>query len=442
MGTTATQIWGQRGGAVDKQFVTVSGRVTERRVTYSDSIPVRRPKRLPLQYESIKTTSHLEEYCDSLSECEVIAFDTEFVSESTYRPLLCLIQVAADDGSAAIIDPIVMESTNPFWDLIASGDHTVLAHAAREETRFCYRYSGRPIGGLFDTQLAAGFVGMEYPASLGTLVNRLVGKTLPKGETRTNWERRPLTDGQISYALSDVTELIEMYHKLADELDRRNRWDWLDEESDIRQQKIIDADTRENWRRVSGASGLNPRQLEVIRQLWRWRESKAKTLDRLPKRVLRDDLMVELAKHRSTDVRKIKSIRGMEHRHLNQQYDDIAQAIAQGLETPDEDLPRRTRGSRKSVSPMLAQFLSTSMACISRQHDLAPSIVGNSDDVKEFLGAELEPHAKDPEPALRRGWRGEIVGPTLQRVLSGELSIRVSNVKAAQPLEFVDKDSP
>jgi ribonuclease D len=391
-----------------------------------------------LQYESIKTTAHLQEFCEKISQCEVIAFDTEFVSETTYRPVLCLIQVATDDGSLAIIDPIGMESTAAFWELIASGNYTVLAHAAREETRFCYRYSGKPIGGLFDTQLAAGFVGLEYPASLGTLVSRLVGKTLPKGETRTDWERRPLTKGQIDYALADVTELIEMYHKLADELDRRDRWDWLDEECDLRQLQIIEAETRENWRRVAGASGLSPRQLEIVRQLWLWREAQAKSLDRLPKRILRDDLIIELARHGWTDVRKIRAIRGLERRHLNDQYEEMAQAVERGLATPDNQLPNRTRGNRKSVSPMLSQFLSTSMACISRQQDLAPSIVGNTDDVKEFLGAELEPDPKDPTPVLRKGWRGEIVGPTLRKVLDGELSIRVVNVREPQPLEFAE----
>jgi ribonuclease D len=391
-----------------------------------------------LQYESIKTTAHLQEFCGKISQSEVIAFDTEFVSETTYRPVLCLIQVATDDGSLAIIDPIGMDSTAEFWELIASGDHTVLAHAAREETRFCYRYSGRPIGGLFDTQLAAGFVGLEYPASLGTLVSRLVGKTLPKGETRTDWERRPLTKGQIDYALADVTELIEMYHKLADELDRRDRWDWLEEECDLRQMNIIEAETRENWRRVAGASGLPPRQLEIVRQLWIWREAQAKSLDRLPKRILRDDLIIELARHGWTDERKIRAIRGLERRHLNDQYEEMAQAVARGLATPDHELPNRTRGNRKSVSPMLSQFLSTSMACLSRQHDLAPSIVGNTDDVKEFLGAELEPDPSDPTPELRKGWRGEIVGPTLRKVLDGELSIRVVNVRESQPLEFAE----
>ena len=204
----------------------------------------------------------------------MIGFDTEFVSEDTYRPQLCLIQVATEDR-LAIIDPMQVEHTAPFWELLTEPDRTIIAHAAREESRFCFRFTGKPIAGLFDTQLAAGFVGMEYPASLGTWSSDWSDKVLPKGETRTNWARRPLTEDQITYALHDVTDLlgdVPAIGEMADDLDRVS---WLDEETELFQQKVIDAETRENWRRVSGSSGLKPRQLEMVRQLWLWREERA-----------------------------------------------------------------------------------------------------------------------------------------------------------------------
>lgn len=390
-----------------------------------------------MQYESINTVDSLKKFLDEIADCAVIGFDTEFVSEDSYRPQLCLIQVAAGDR-LAIIDPVYVEQTEPFWEFLTVPGKTIIAHAAREESRFCFRFTGKPIAGLFDTQLAAGFVGMEYPASLGTLVQRLVNKTLPKGETRTNWSRRPLTNDQIAYALHDVTDLLEMYRKLNSMVEKLDRQDWLREESEVFQQKVIDAETRENWRRVSGSSGLGPRQLETVRQLWLWREQLAKDTDRLPRRVLRDDLIVELAKRGMTDQRKIKSIRGMERRGFNDHYADIATAIQIALDTPEKDLPRRPRGTRRVVSPMLSQFLSTSIACISRQHKLAPPIVGNADDVRELLGYELDRRENDPVPSLLKGWRGEIVGKTFRRLLAGELAIRVADVKETQPLEFIE----
>ncbi len=393
-------------------------------------------KSVTLQYESINTTEHLQRFCDQIAEYPQIAFDTEFVSEDSYRPKLCLIQVAAGD-QLAIIDPIPMEHTNAFWELLTEPGRVVIAHAAREEARFCFRFTGKPIAGLFDTQLAAGFVGMEYPASLGTLVQRLVSKTLPKGETRTNWGRRPLTRDQITYALHDVTDLGKMYEKLSGMVDKLSRQQWLEEETESFQQKVMDGETRENWRRVSGCSGLNPRQLETVRQLWLWREERAKQSDRLPRRVMRDDLIIELARRGSPDQKKIRGIRGMERRGYNDHYADISAAIQTALDTPDEDLPRRPRGSRRVVSPMLSQFLSTSIACISRQHKLAPPIVGNAEDVRELLGYELDRRRGDPTPSLLKGWRGEIVGKTFRQILEGDLAIRVADVREAQPLEFI-----
>lgn len=392
---------------------------------------------LTLQYDSINTVDELEQFCDEIADCKQIGFDTEFVSEETYRPQLCLIQVAAGDR-LAIIDPEYVEDTTSFWNLLTEPGRTVIAHAAREECRFCYRFTGKPISGLFDTQLAAGFVGMEYPASLGNLVQRMVNKTLPKGETRTNWGRRPLSEDQITYALNDVVDLSKMHDKLESMVIDLNRQDWLTEETGVFQQKVIDAETRENWRRVSGSSGLNPRQLETVRQIWLWRENRAKSIDRLPRRVLRDDLIVELAKRGSTDQNKIKNIRGMERRGFNDHYADIANAIQIALETSDADLPRRPRGSRRVVSPMLSQFLSTAIACISRQQKLAPPIVGNADDVRELMGYELDRQNGDQVPSLLKGWRGDIVGKTFRQLLAGDLAIRVANVKETQPLEFIE----
>ncbi|NND99033.1 MAG: ribonuclease D [Pirellulaceae bacterium] len=390
-----------------------------------------------MQYEYIDTSEALEDYCRELAKHEVLAFDTEFVSEDRYRPQLCLIQVAAGN-ELAIIDPLTIQSTQPFWDLLVQSGRTVIAHAAREESRFCFRYTGKPIGGLFDTQLAAAFVGMEYPASLGNLVNRLVNKTLPKGETRTNWRHRPLSKDQITYALHDVTDLEAMYEILSEMIDKLDRQTWVAEETLATQQKVIDAETRENWRRVSGSSGLNARQLETVKHLWRWREERAKTTDRLPKRVMRDDLIVELAKVGSADARKIRTIRGLDRRGFTDHYGDIAAAIQSALDIPNEDLPKRARGTRRVVSPMLSQFLSTSIACISRQHKLAPPIVGNAEDVRELLGYELDRRKNDAMPSLLKGWRGEIVGKTFRKILAGELAIRVVDVKETQPLEFFE----
>lgn len=392
-----------------------------------------------LNFEFIDSAEALDDLCARLANKSCIAFDTEFVSEDRYRPQLCLIQVAAQE-MVAIIDPLLIERTEPFWDLLAQPGRTILAHAAREEIRFCYRYSGKKIAGLFDTQLAAGFIGMEFPASLANLVQRLLSKTLPKGETRTNWRTRPLTEAQLRYAAHDVTDLEAMYERLSSQIDKAGRRSWLDEESEIIQQGIIESENSESWRRVSGGSGLPARQLEIIRQLWRWRERRAQRLDIPPRRVMRDDLIIELAKRQASDVKRIHAIRGMEQRQYVDHYDDIAAAIQTALNADEASLPHRPRGSRDVVSPMLSQFLTTSIACVCRQHKMAPMIVGNTDDVRELIGYELDRQGSEEVPSLLQGWRGEIVGTPFRELLAGRLAIRVANVRENQPLEFIAVD--
>lgn len=392
-----------------------------------------------MNFDFIDSAEALDDLCVRLASKSCIAFDTEFVSEDRYRPQLCLIQVAAEE-MVAIIDPLMIERTEPFWDLLAQPGRTILAHAAREEIRFAYRYSGKKIAGLFDTQLAAGFIGMEFPASLANLVQRLLGKTLPKGETRTNWRTRPLTEAQLRYAAQDVTDLESMYEKLAAQIERAGRRSWLDEESELIQQRIIESENTESWRRVSGGSGLPARQLEIIRQIWRWRERRAQRIDIPPRRVMRDDLIIELAKRQASDVKRIRGIRGMEQRQYVDHYDDIAAAIQTALNAPEDALPHRPRGSRDVVSPMLSQFLTTSIACVCRQHKMAPMIVGNTDDVRELIGYELDRQGSDDLPTLLQGWRGEIVGTPFRELLAGRLAIRVANVREHQPLEFIAVD--
>lgn len=400
-----------------------------------------------MQYETIRTPAELAQFLDSIAAAPRVAFDTEFVSEDRFRPELCLIQVASG-GQLAVIDPYEVGDTTPFWDFIATPGRVVLAHAAREETRFCYRFTERPIAGLFDVQLAAGFVGWEYPISLGNLVNRALGKTLPKGETRTNWRTRPLTPQQLQYALHDVTELEEIHTLLEQEVVTLGREQWLSEEVAAMQSSVIDLESAQRWRRVSGANGLPARQLEIVRRLWLWRESRARELDQPPRRILRDDLIVELAKRQSSQIERIKGLRGMERRGLISQYPAIGQAIEHALRTPEDELPQRPFGSRKQVSPMLSQFLSTAMACMSRQHRVAPSIVGNSDDVRELLIYELEQQPDDVErqddtlPTLLRGWRGDVVGRSFRDLLAGRTAIRINDRRAEQPLEFVAAGEP
>ncbi len=389
-----------------------------------------------MQYDHISTDQQLQQFCSDIADADAIGFDTEFVSEDTYRPDLCLIQVAAA-GRLAIIDPKAVTDVTPFWQLIAQPGHVTIVHAGREEFRFCVDAVGKRPNNFFDLQIAAGLVGLEYPASYGKLVQKLLDESLAKGETRTDWRRRPLTDRQLDYALLDVCYLEPMHDQLTARLKELGRLPWLATEMESWQGEIEQQDSTERWRRISGVSSLSTRSLAVARELWRWRDEEAKRRNRPVKRVLRDDLIVELARRQSADARRIRAVRGMERSDIKKYYDSIIEAIARALALPNSECPA-TRSRRSSHQQnTVSQFLSTALNSICRTAEIAPGIVATVQDVRELVAFLLDDESEVAEtPVLAQGWRAEIVGQQIEMLLNGEMSIRIQNPKGDIPLVF------
>ena len=207
-------------------------------------------------------------------------------------------------------------------------------HAGREEFRFCRRAIGARPADLFDTQMASGLVGLDYPAAYGTLLQKLLGESLGKGETRTNWRRRPLTKRQLEYALQDVLYLEPLYQCLSERLEQLGRRLWLSDELGAPGKHQLEqrGDHGTLATRVSGISGLSRRQLAILHELWRWRDQQARARDMPARRVLRDDLMLELTRRASADEQRIRAVRGMDWRKLQRSIPEIAACIAQRVE--------------------------------------------------------------------------------------------------------------
>lgn len=387
-----------------------------------------------VEHQFISTQSHLAEFCDSIRNAKLVAFDTEFVSEDRYRPELCLLQIAADK-QYAVVDTLAFDDLSAFWRLLTEGDCRTVVHAGREEFLFCLRAMNQRPKDWFDVQLAAGMIGLEYPSSYGSLISKLLGESLNKHETRSDWRRRPLSDAQIRYALDDVVYLERMHDLIEKKVKKLNRESWLAEELTSWQDALEASEQQENWRRVSGATGLSSRSLAVVRELWRWRDRTAKEEDRPPRRVLRDDLIVELARRKTSDVKKFRNIRGLEHRGVRKRLDEIGEAIRTALELPAEECPQTPARGKRPQLALIGQFLSTALGSICRDAKLAPSIVGTSQDVRDLIAYRLGLVKSDP-PALARGWRAEIVGSVIEDLLDGKLAIVVDDPSAAQPLSF------
>ena len=390
-----------------------------------------------VHYDHITTDQQLRDFCGSLAEADIIAFDTEFVSEDTYLPELCLIQVAAR-GKLAIIDPYSAHDLSPFWELLTSGSRETLVHSGREEFRFCLRETGRRPSGWFDIQIAAGLVGLEYPASYGTLAYRLLDKTLPKGETRTDWRRRPLSQRQLEYALQDVLDLEAIRWKLYEQLDKLGRVAWLEAELLDWQTDLEESERGEKWRRIGGLTGMSRRSLAIVRELWNWRDAQAQKRNAPPRRILRDDLLLELAKRQTADMKRIRVVRGMEWGNVQKHLPAIGETIEQAMALPDSKLPHLEKKSTRPQLNLLGQFLSTALGSICRSANVAASLAGTAQDVRDLIAYRLNLGGfEDGEvPILARGWRAEVVGQVIDHLLAGDLAIRISDPLHDEPLAF------
>ena len=368
-----------------------------------------------------------------------VGFDTEFVSEDTFQSELCLIQVATRDKTA-IIDTLAVPDISCFWDLLTESDRPVIAHASREEFVFCFRATGKKIKSLFDIQVAAGMLGMEYPAAYGTLVSKIVGKTIDKGETRTDWRRRPLTRSQLDYAAQDVVHLHRIYDQFVSELNKYDRLPWLEDEMRRRQDDLVENLTGKAWRKLSGLSNLAAKNLNIARELWKWREGVAERNNRPARRVLRDDLLVEIAKRGRAETSRIKSLRGMERRDFSQHIDAISRCVQSALKIPKSDWPTQKKHKSLPQVNLLGQYLAAALSTICRDAKIASGIVGSVQDVRSWIVYKLYGKKNGEVPTLAKGWRAEIIGKRLEQVMNGKLAIVVSNPKADQPLTLKKVD--
>lgn len=388
-----------------------------------------------ISFEHITTDKELTEFCERSKGCKFVGFDTEFVSENRYRPELCLLQIATDD-EFAIVDTLAVKDVSPFWQFLVEGSHVTIVHAAREEFLFCFRACGRRPKHLFDVQLAAGMTGLEYPASYGNLVSKLLGRRIDKGETRTDWMRRPLSQRQIDYALSDVVHLQPIFDEVSSRLDKLGRKHWFDEEMDEWQLALERSETEPQWHRVSGITSLNRRALAIVRELWIERNREAEKKNRAPKRVLPDDLIVELAKRGSPEQDRMRAIRGFESRVSRSMVGPIAGAIKRANQLPDSKLPKRMPRGKTMNLGLLGQFLTTALNVVCKSESIAPNIVGTAQDVRTMAAWRMGMIDLKSEPELATGWRSEIVGQLIDRVLDGTIAIRVDNPKSENPLRL------
>jgi ribonuclease D len=390
--------------------------------------------------EIIDSAEGLVRCCAYLATQPVIGMDTEFVGEETYHPNLCLVQVATPDR-LILIDPFEAGPLGEFWKLLLDPARVVVVHAGREEVRLCRQGIGAVPANLFDLQIAAGLVGMTYPLGHGPLVNQLLGVRLSKAETLTEWRRRPLTDDQIRYAYDDVRYLLPCYAKIAGRLEKQGRSDWAREEFGrlCNAASPEDPALEERWRRLKGIGSLDRRKLAVVRALYEWREGRAAELNRPARTIVRDDLLVEIARRSPTKARDLQVVRGLQTRDL----DAIVAIVLEAKELPVEHHPAAF--DREQDPPQLATIAGVVIAvftdlCTRRQ--LAPNLVASNNDLRILVRARLAGEALPDDIPLTGGWRAAHILPEVQAVLEGRRSVRIADLQAETPLATSEVPGP
>ena len=406
---------------------------------------IAQPRTTPLSYIAVTRPYELRTLIRHISDSPWVALDTEFIAEKKFQSQLCLVQVAAEDV-IGIIDPQSIESMTPFWEFLCDDDtREVLMHACRSELEFCYRAVRRIPRRVFDVQLAAGLAGNDYPASFGTLLDRYLRISLPKAETRTDWSRRPLTERQIDYALNDVRYLNPLAKKLKKQISSLKRTRWY--QSEIRgtlDRLVQDFDTPK-WRSLSGLNSLSRRELAIVRELCYWRDEQARQHNIAVGLLMRDDLVIELTRRKSSEPKRISAVRGLQRSDITRQLPHISAAIQRGLDCPEVDLPEPFPKLKTQQYTQMVQLLYSGLAMLCHRNNIAASVVATQSDVRELIAARFDEGnggAASKKLKLEQGWRAMIVGRFLDDLLDGKVAIRIDKNQPNAPLQFVDYTLP
>ena len=389
----------------------------------------------------VTTASELRSVCSAIREAGIVAMDTEFVSENTYRPELCLLQLALP-GDVLAIDPFEIADLSDWWEIMADDQVTVVVHAARQEVRFCLDATRQRPGRLWDVQIAEGLRSRSFPLNHERLVSRVLGKKVSGTQSRTDWKRRPLADRQIDYALDDVRFLLEVWKRQRDSLAALGRLGWAEAEF-LRMMDDVEAErSAESWRKLPGLNKLDRRGLAVARALYFWREDCAEELDQPVRRVVRDDLLLDLARRQPRTHQDVLATRDMNRRNFKRHAEKLSEVIDEVFALPESEYPKREkrRGEVHDDEHVLSQLLAIALANRCADLDVATSLVGTSADLKHLVRWHVYGDREGDPPRICQAWRAEVCGDLLTDVLDGKIAIRVSGADAATPLLFEDRD--
>lgn len=375
----------------------------------------------------VETTADLKDLTRELASSPYLALDTEFMRDSTYWPKLCLVQIAGPDV-AAIIDPLAEGiDLAPFFELIADPKIVKVLHAGRQDIEIFW-HKGRVIPDpLFDTQIVAMVCGFGEAASYETLARKLAHAEVDKSARFTDWSRRPLTKRQLEYALADVTHLRVVYEKLSADLKRSKRESWVAEEIDaLKSQELYALDPTQAWKRLRPRTA-NKRFLAALAAVAEWREREAQTRDVPRNRVLKDEVLLELAANPPEDGEALEHIRSIPKGFAaSRMGKSLLEAVAASKGAAPPVLPAEPdhKRRRREPSPAAVDLLKTLLRLRAEEARVAPRLIANAEDIERLAAGD------DDGVAALTGWRRAVFGDDALALRSGQLSIALENGEA------------
>jgi ribonuclease D len=359
-----------------------------------------------------------------------IAIDTEFVSERRYQALLCLVQVAVPDPEAEggvrteVLDPLEGDlDFSPLAGVLADPDVEVLMHAGRQDVGILRRSWDTEVTNIFDTQVAAGFLGFGNQEGYESLVRKVLRVKLQGSEGFTKWDRRPLTAQQLEYAGDDARLLLALGDELERKLLERGRLEWAREESRALEDVSDERDADRSYEKLPRLGRMSDPARAVARELVEWREEEARAADRPPGAILPDQALVELARRTPGDKNGLEQIRGLPPQTMHRRGDALVAAIARGRErkppaAPPEPSPR---------DPADAPLVSLAQALVrhrSMESGVAVELIATQSELATLVHS-LRRGTDADHVRVSHGWRRELVGEELRELVEGRRALSV-----------------
>jgi ribonuclease D len=372
----------------------------------------------------ISTTDDLAAVCGRMAKHPFVTVDTEFLRETTYYPLLCVAQMASPE-EAVVVDALATGlDLSPLFALMASESVTKVFHAARQDIEIVWNMAKTIPHPIVDTQVAAMVLGYGDSISYDQLVQRITGDTLDKSHRFTDWTQRPLSDAQIAYALSDVTHLRDVYLKLATDLEKRGRSNWVEAEMEVlTSPETYRADPDRAWERLKSRV-RKPKELAVLMEVAAWREREAQTRDVPRGRVIKDDVIGDIAVQAPTSIERLGHLRSLPKGFERSRWgEQIIEAVKRGIARDPKTLPRLDRFRPAANGTATVELLKVLLRMTAERHGVAAKVIATVDDLDRIAADD----AADV-PALK-GWRRDLFGEKALALKQGRLALAVDNGK-------------